>query len=163
MASWFAWTGLLAAALATPPAEELAPDIGTDERPIAVIESERQCNVDDPAPECGPGAWLGPLSICSDMTATTRLSVDEWSGLPVLIIDLDERLHAALAELTAGMIAKPLPLRIDGRTIIAPYVNEPITKGSLQVTGPDMKELNQVQASLARCAEAPDQNKRVSE
>lgn len=121
------------------------------------------CSVDDPAPECGPGVWLGPMTICSAMKVVTRISYEEWSGRPVLIIDLDESLRSMLAELTTRLIGKPLPLRIDGRTIVEPFVNEPITEGSLMISGPDIAELKATEGALQICADAPNQNSRVSE
>lgn len=110
------------------------------------------CAATDRTPECGPGVWLGPLAICESGLVTTRLLNDEYSGLPVLIIDLDGRLRDALAKLTADRVGQPLPLRIDGRTLIAPVVNEPIVAGSLQVSGPDMPELERLRLALQRCS-----------
>ena len=114
-------------------------------------QMEGHCGTDDPAPECGPGIWIGPLAICGSTLVESRLSQDEWSGLPVLIIDLDGQLREALAELTADMVGRPLPLRFNGRTLIEPIVNEPITAGSLQISGPALEELQAVQTALRKC------------
>ncbi|MGH6631980.1 SecDF P1 head subdomain-containing protein [Sphingopyxis sp.] len=115
-----------------------------------------RCSTDNPAPECGPGIWIGSLSICGPASVESRLSQDEWSGLPVLTIDLDARLGTALAELTTSLVGKPLPLRFNGTTLIEPIVNEPITGGSLMISGPGLEEMKALQTALRQCKKSDD-------
>ncbi|NIJ35768.1 preprotein translocase subunit SecD [Sphingopyxis panaciterrae] len=134
-----------------------APSLAAEPMPAAPATEhgqpiEPRCGAGDQAPECGPGIWIGPLAICGSQLVNARLSQDEWSGLPVLIIDLDGPLRAALAELTTNMVGRPLPLRFNGKTVIAPIVNEPITAGSLQISGSTLEELQVLQTTLHQCA-----------
>lgn len=112
------------------------------------------CAADDPARECGPGVWIGPLAICGPAPVETQLSHDEWSGLPILTVDLGEPLRDALAELTTKMVGHPLPVRFNGKTLVAPIVNEPITGGSVQIAGSDLEELTAIQTVLRQCKQS---------
>lgn len=114
-------------------------------------QTQEGCDINDPAPECGPGIWIGPLAICGSPLVETRLSRDEWSGLPVLVIDLGGPLRDALAELTTKLVGRPLPLRVNGKTLVEPLVNEPITAGSLQISGSTLEELEAIQTALRQC------------
>lgn len=128
-------------------AEPLPPAPATEDgKPV-----EPHCGLDDRTPECGPGIWIGPLAICGSQLVDARLSQDDWSGLPVLIIDLDGQLRDAFAELTTNLVGRPLPLRFNGKTVIAPIVNEPITAGSLQISGSTLEELKALQTTLREC------------
>lgn len=117
-------------------------------------DSEAVCRADAPPLQCGPGFWIGPLEICSWGPINPRLSHDEYSGMPVLVIQLDEGLQYALAAVTAERIGQHLPFRLDGRTLTNPVVSEEIMSGELQISGPDMEELAQLQAALQGCGAA---------
>ena len=121
---------------------------------ISEVCDDTVCAANGRLPECGPGVWLGPLAICKTGLVETRLVIDEYSGMPSLIIDLDGELRDDLAKLTAEWVGQQLPLRIDGRALIAPIVHEPITAGSLQVWGSAMAELEGLQTALQKCAGA---------
>ena len=55
------------------------------------------------------------------------------------------------AELTAANLGKPLPIRVDGRVVSAPLVNEPITGGEVQIAGVDQAEAERIAAALQTC------------
>jgi preprotein translocase subunit SecD len=119
-------------------------------------ESEAVCRADTPPLECGPGFWIGPLAICAEGSVDAKMSFDEWSGLPVLLIRLDDRLADALATLTAERIGQRLPIRVNGRTLTDPMVRDAIPGGSLQISGPDMEELMRLQIMLQDCGTKVD-------
>jgi len=108
------------------------------------------------------GVWIGTMPLCGAGPIEARKTVDEYSGANVLIITFDKAAAADLAALTAANVGNPLAIRVDGKVIMEPYVNEPIIGGSIQVQGPSRDELVQLAALLKRCTAEAAQNSRVS-
>lgn len=148
-----------ALAMIANPAVQDRPTAAPVPDPIEV--SDAVCRADDAPLECGPGVWLGPLEICAAGSVTTDFAFDEW-GLPVLNLAFDDRLRVTVAKVTYDHVGRVLPLRLDGRTLTAPYVREAIPGGHVQISGLDMAEAQRLQAALKPCAPAADQNSRVS-
>ena len=71
--------------------------------------------------------------------------------MPIVNIVLPAPLREAMAELTAANLGKPLPIRVDGRVVSAPLVNEPITGGQVQIAGVDQAEAERIAAALQTC------------
>lgn len=84
-----------------------------------------------------PGLWFGPLHLCGGAVAQVTAATDE-SGRPNLVIALAPAMAAAIAAETSARVGKPLPIRLDGRVIAAPRVNEPITGGQIQLSPSDI-------------------------
>ena len=119
-----------------------------------------------PAPAAGAvesGIWIGDLALCSAGPVKAVLRAESYNGLPVVNITLPATLREALAKLTAANIGKPLPIRVNGRIVSEPHVNEPIQGGELQVAGLSQAEADDLVASLQACAGDAAQNNRVSE
>jgi preprotein translocase subunit SecD len=104
----------------------------------------------DPAAQAR-GLWFGPVQVCRDTVETAEIGVDSYSFIPVLVVTFKPHLHARIEEETARRVAEPLPVRLDGRIIQEPIVNEPIAGGSVQMTGQeeDMPRLRE--AALGPC------------
>ena len=83
--------------------------------------------------------------------ALPEADTDDHSGLPVVNITLPAELRDALATLTAANIGKPLPIRVDGKVVSEPHVNEPISGGQLQISGVDRAEADRIAAALQSC------------
>lgn len=109
-----------------------------------------------PGPAAEKGIWIGNLDLCRSGPVEAMVSTDVYSGSPVISIVLPAKLRGALAELTAANIGKPLPIRVDGRVVSEPHVNEPISGGELQISGVDQAEADRIAAALQSCpAEKP--------
>lgn len=98
------------------------------------------------------GIWIGSLALCAAGPVKAESRIDANDGIPVVNIALSAALRDALAELTAANIGKPLPIRVDGKVVSAPNVNEPIRGGELQISGLDQSEADRIVALLQVCA-----------
>ena len=97
------------------------------------------------------GIWIGNLDLCRSGPVKAEADTDDHSGLPVVNITLPAELRDALATLTAANIGKPLPIRVDGKVVSEPHVNEPISGGQLQISGVDRAEADRIAAALQSC------------
>lgn len=104
-----------------------------------------------PAPPAEKGIWIGSLDLCRSGPVKAMASTDTYSGQPIVNVTLPATLRGALAELTAANIGKPMPIRVDGRVVSEPYVNEPISGGELQISGIDRAEADRIAAALQSC------------
>ena len=59
---------------------------------------------------------------------------------------LRERLEAE----TASLVGRKLPVRLDGRLIMDPIVNEPITGGQVQLLGPTRDAARRIRRAAMR-------------
>ncbi|WP_374524042.1 hypothetical protein [Sphingopyxis sp.] len=115
------------------------------------------------APITESGIWIGDLALCGAGPVKAEPRIDGYNGLPVVNITLPATLREALATLTAASIGKPLPIRVNGKIVSEPHVNEPIQGGELQISGLGRAETDELVASLQACAGDAAQNSRVSE
>jgi preprotein translocase subunit SecD len=67
--------------------------------------------------------------------AEARATTDIVTGEPVLSFTMTPESAKAFAELTAANVGKVVELRIDGVTLSAPIVREPIVNGVGQISG----------------------------
>jgi len=78
------------------------------------------------------GLWIGDIALCRDLVVDVRTGVGLGGGARVTFSfrpDVQPRLAAA----TAGLVDRPLAVRIDGRLVVAPYVNEEISGLQLEL------------------------------
>jgi preprotein translocase subunit SecD len=80
------------------------------------------------------GLWLGPLPLCSESVASVTFVQDE-AGFPQLSISLRPQWRLALERLTTRFVARQIPVRLNGRTVTAPVITEPITDGAVAISG----------------------------
>lgn len=97
------------------------------------------------------GIWIGNLDLCRSGPLKAAANIEPQNGLPIVNIILPAPLREAMAELTAANLGKPLPIRVDGRVVSAPLVNEPITGGEVQIAGVDQAEAERIAAALQTC------------
>ena len=100
------------------------------------------------------GVWIGTMPLCGAGPVETRQSVDEYSGEQVLQITLAKADTASLAALTTANVGNRLAVRVDGKLVMEPHINEPILGGSIQVMAP-RDDLNRLAELLKRCPAAP--------
>src|SRR5687768_1766985 len=65
------------------------------------------------------GLWFGPLHLCRDTVEEAIMSDDE-AGMPVLLVRLKPDLKDRLRRETEARVGRPLPVRLDGRTVSEP-------------------------------------------
>lgn len=95
-----------------------------------------------------PGLWFGPLRMCGGAVASVTAATDE-SGGPSVTIAFSPAMTGRFAAETAARVGKPMSVRLDGRIIADPRVNEPITGGQVQLVGPDI-DAAAIRAAAAR-------------
>jgi hypothetical protein len=94
------------------------------------------------------GIWFGPLKLCRAVVADAKLT-REPSDYLALVIKLTGDTAPTLAMLTERSIGHPLAVRLNGKVIAQPIVDEPLERGELQLSGPDRQTLEQIQTALA--------------
>lgn len=95
--------------------------------------------------------WLGPMPLCRFGPVKHELLVDRYTAQPSLIMTLHPDAARDLAALTTRQNGFPLALRAGGRIITEPVINEPVTGGQLQISGPSQADLDRLSAALAAC------------
>jgi preprotein translocase subunit SecD len=100
-------------------------------------------------PEQGRGLWVGPIHLCRDSVSSAAAAAD-LDGAPAVTVTLAPEASARLRRETARLIDKPMPVRLDGRVIVAPFVREPITGGVLQLAGLARRDAQAIEAAARR-------------
>jgi preprotein translocase subunit SecD len=57
------------------------------------------------------------------------------AGVPVITIEMSSASAAAFGRLTQANVGRHMALRLDGVTVMAPLIREPILGGSAQISG----------------------------
>jgi hypothetical protein len=127
----------LAAALAL--AACVQPRAGLEEEgpfapppPIAAVPGQR-------------GLWMGPIRLCRDNVVSVERVSTDWGG-PALLLTFSGDIQPRLGEVTGALVGQPLPLRVDGRPITAPNVNEPIMGTQVQTSAPNEEGMRAIEA-----------------
>lgn len=90
----------------------------------------------EPAPAAvREGLWMGPFRLCRDNVQRVR-RVRDISGEPALLIELAPGMQPRFGEETARLVGLPMEIRLDGRLLSAPVINERITGFQAQISGP---------------------------
>ncbi len=66
---------------------------------------------------------------------TPKPVFDQRTNEPIIAIKMTSASAKLFAELTSQNIGRRLELRIDGKTVMAPVIREPVMGGSVQVSG----------------------------
>jgi preprotein translocase subunit SecD len=80
---------------------------------------------------------ISPSGLADVLTiAVARASVDsdQRTGQPILTVQLAPASVSAFRSLTDGQVGRTMVLRVDGETVIAPVVREPLV-GTWQISG----------------------------
>lgn len=77
---------------------------------------------------------IGPLDF-EPGDVIVEVGIDESSGKPVLFFGFTEEAAESLARVTTELVGQPVPVVIDGDTVMSPIVQAPILGGSMQLTG----------------------------
>ncbi|WP_260580572.1 SecDF P1 head subdomain-containing protein [Sphingopyxis sp. PET50] len=95
------------------------------------------------------GVWMGSVALCGGSPVKTEFAQHNIAGQEALLITLDGPAVTELAELTEASVGYPLALRVDGKIVVAPSINEPLLGGQFQIVGPDKPELERIASLLA--------------
>lgn len=99
-----------------------------------------------------PGLWIGPIHACRSTVAEAAVTENEIDGLPSAVIRFRADAAEALHRITAARVNEAMPVRLDGRLILAPIVREPIAGGLIQVTPIEAAEAEAIRAAaLGAC------------
>lgn len=80
------------------------------------------------------GLWIGPMHLCGGAVLSVGAGQDEQDRDRILI-RFSPAMAATLASETSQRVGKALPVLLDGRTLTAPIVNEPILGGEVSIAG----------------------------
>jgi hypothetical protein len=95
------------------------------------------------------GLWIGSIRVCRARVEKAEL-VDAYGG--ALILRLTAPYRLPLLEQTSASLDKQMSVRIDGRTVMAPFINAPIARGELLLLSFDARLLGRLRRSaLRRC------------
>ena len=84
------------------------------------------------------GAWAGPLRLCRTNVESAEVISDTYDGnRPTLLVKLTAPAAKSWSKITAQLVGRELPVRLDGTVIARPIVLEPIEAGTFQVSGAD--------------------------
>jgi hypothetical protein len=95
------------------------------------------------------GLWIGSLRVCRERVEKAEV-VDFQGG--ALVLRVADAWRLALLEQTSASFEKQLSVRIDGRTVMTPFINEPVAKAEMMLMSPDRRLLARLRRSaLRRC------------
>ncbi|HVQ10204.1 MAG TPA: hypothetical protein VMS43_17440 [Allosphingosinicella sp.] len=108
------------------------------------------------APRAGAsrGLWIGPIPACAGTVASVAVGPDEvaedWLSA---IITFRPAWRAALLRETRRRLNRPMPVRLDGRVLMAPIVREPIAGGMISLAPVTARQGERIRAAARRpCA-----------
>lgn len=96
----------------------------------------------------GRGLWVGPIHVCRD--AAQVITGTDRRGEATATITLRPELRARLERETGRRVGRPMPVRLNGRTISAPTVMEPLTAGVVMLYGPTQRDAEAIRAAAGR-------------
>lgn len=100
----------------------------------AVTASDRaRRSVEQATEPLKQGAWIGALRLCRDTVSRTEIGQEILSAEPAVTLTLTATGRAAFADLTRRSVGTRLAIRVDGKIVSEPMVNEPIESGVLQL------------------------------
>jgi len=97
----------------------------------------------------GRGLWIGGIRACRGTVIEVRLNRDVGGG-PMATIRLRPEARARLARETARSVGRAMPVRLNGRTIMAPVVREPILGGTMAISGLSAGDAEAVRVAALR-------------
>jgi preprotein translocase subunit SecD len=77
-------------------------------------------------------AAAGPLALS---VARAYVVTEEATGRPALSLTLSPESTKSFADFTNAHVGRQVDLRIDGKTVMAPTIRDPILKGEVAVSG----------------------------
>lgn len=105
--------------------------------------------------QAGQNQLDGPMrfEICADRLIGTQIGFDDFERRPTLAMGFDDEAARELAELTTRHIGERVIVTLEGQVVTDPIIQEPITGGSIVITGVDtVAEIERIErAARGRC------------
>jgi hypothetical protein len=95
------------------------------------------------------GLWIGSIPACAGTVADVAVAPDQ-SGELSAILTLRPAWRAALRRETTRLLGRPMPVRLDGREVMAPVVREPIAGGVVALTPVTARQAERIGRAAAR-------------
>jgi len=95
------------------------------------------------------GLWVGPIPACAGTVADVAVAPDE-IGMLSAIITFRPAWRAALRRETTRLVGRPMPVRLDGREVMAPVVREPIAGGVIALAPIGTRQAERIGRAAAR-------------
>lgn len=97
-----------------------------------------------------PGLWVGTLHVCGANLADAKIEPYLEAAMWRLNIQLLPAFRERLLAETERKVGKPMSVHLDGKMVMQPIVYEPLSTGSVALTGPEREVLEQVRAATLR-------------
>ena len=100
-------------------------------------------------------AWVGPLQLCAGTVRSVRATTNSYTQERTVTVVLTGDARRQLAALTERSVGQQIAIRVAGRVISEPYVNEPLRGGEFELNGPMPTLLNELKAAARAPCRAP--------
>lgn len=101
----------------------------------------------DTAPR-GRGLWLGTLRLCGARVEGVEAGESEFAGESPVIVRFSLAFAPRVRALTAAFVSRRLPIVLDGRIVVRPTVNEPVSH-AISITSLDGTSVEQIRRAAA--------------
>jgi hypothetical protein len=95
------------------------------------------------------GLWIGSIPACAGTVADVAVAPD-YSGERSAIITVLPAWRAALLRETTRLLNRPMPVRLDGRVLMSPFVREPIVGGVVALGPVTARQAERIGRAAAR-------------
>jgi preprotein translocase subunit SecD len=97
------------------------------------------------------GLWIGTIPACAGTVAMVSVEPDQdFEGELNAVISFRPAWRAALLRETTRLVGRPMPVRLDGRILIAPVVREPIAGGMVSLSPASALQGERIRAATRR-------------
>lgn len=117
----------------------------TARRGLAIVESGLRAGL----LQQGHGLWIGSLHLCAGRVVAVEIGEPRFhGGRPGVILRFSQEFAPQVRALTAQRVGRSLAVVLDGRVIMSPRVNEPVSD-AVSIAGPEVVRLDRIRAAVA--------------
>jgi len=110
---------------------------------------DARVHIDADAALLAHGLWIGSLHLCGGRVAAVETGEPEsYGGRPGIIFRFSPEFAPRVRALTAQRVRRPLAVVLDGRVIMSPRVNEPLSDAA-SIAGPEAVPIDRIRAAVA--------------
>jgi hypothetical protein len=124
------------------------PPAGQAERALRAATGEAQRLAALDAARFSKGLWVGPVHACGAAVAGAKAVKDAW-GDAAAEIRLTAEAAATLGRFSAEMVEEHMVVRLDGRVVSRPQVQEPVSD-AVDIHGPTYAEVERIVRAALR-------------
>jgi hypothetical protein len=112
---------------------------------LAIVEAGLRANL----VQQGNGLWIGNLHLCAGRVVAVEIGEPRFhGGQPGVILRFSPEFATQVRALTAQRVGRSLAVVLDGRVIMSPRVNEPISD-AVSIVGPEVVPVDRIRAAVA--------------